>query len=68
MKNSVHAFEVKSNNRLISQKSKELSLLDRALKKDKKQTSLDFYKIATGDLKENQRLKMKQYQQALKSN
>ncbi len=65
MKNSNKtALSAKENNRTVAKTQKDLSLLERALKKDKKQSNLDFFKIATGDTKENQRLRMRQYQEA----
>jgi hypothetical protein len=67
MKNSNNsALRVKENNNIVAKTQKDLSLLERALQKDKKQSNLDFFKIAIGDTKENQRLKMRQYQEASK--
>ncbi|MFS0855133.1 hypothetical protein [Paenibacillus taichungensis] len=61
MASNVVAFQDKHNQNSLLKKHKDLSLLDKALKKDQG-SGVDFYKIALGDKKENQRLKMKNYQ------
>ncbi|KQY90978.1 hypothetical protein ASD24_24595 [Paenibacillus sp. Root52] len=64
MANNVVAFQEKHNQNALLKKHKELSVLERALKKDKA-SGVDFYKVALGDKKENQRLKMKNFQASL---
>lgn len=51
-----------------AKQQKGSSILEKAIAKDRKNSSIDFYKVATGDYTENQRLKMRQYQETLKSN
>ncbi|GCL71809.1 hypothetical protein PN4B1_17140 [Paenibacillus naphthalenovorans] len=48
----------------VAKKQKDLSVLEKALAKDK--SGLNFAKIATGDITENQRLKFRQYQEAMR--
>lgn len=66
---NVVAFKPKSNRhernaRIIKQK-KEFDLFEQALNELKQETGLDYFKLLTGDEKEQQRKKMKQYQEAL---
>lgn len=50
----------------VSQRFKKKSLLDQAFEELKRETGIDHRKVITGDEKERQRLKMKQYQEALR--
>ncbi|AVM24326.1 MULTISPECIES: hypothetical protein [Bacillus] len=53
-------------NQAISQKHKRRSLLSQAFAELKQETGIDHRKVINGDTKEKNRLKMKQYQDALK--
>lgn len=54
-----------TNNRNVSEKARTHSTLDTALKELKKQTGLDYRKLLAGDQRENQSLRMKQYQESM---
>lgn len=68
MKGNVLALSSKTHVTKSAKKQKDLSILEKAIAKDRKYSSIDFYKVATGDYTENQRLRMRQYQETLKSN
>lgn len=56
---------IKENNKIIASNVKKQTLLEQAFSELKKETGIDHYKIILGDSKEKQRLKMRQYQEAL---
>jgi|GEM_PF-3129612 len=51
--------------RTVANAHKKTSLLSEALNELKDETGIDFYKVITGDEKENKRLKFKHYQEKL---
>lgn len=53
-------------NNAVREKQKKSSLLNQAFAELKRDTGIDHRKVILGDSKEKQRLKMKQYQDALK--
>lgn len=55
----------KSNNKEINQKQKKRNLLNQAFDELNRETGIDHRKVIMGDEKERQKLKMKQYQEAL---
>lgn len=62
----VIAFAPKANiNKKAVKAQKNNDLFDQAMAKAKKNSGIDYYKVLTGDEKENQRLKMKQHQELL---
>jgi len=53
------------SNQAVADKQKKKSLFKQALSELQRDTGIDYYKVITGDPKENNRLKFKQHQEKL---
>jgi hypothetical protein len=60
------SVEKANKNNALREKQKKSSLLNQAFSELKRDTGVDHRKVILGDARERQRLKMKQYQDALK--
>lgn len=60
------SLENSKRSKAISQKQKQKNLLSQAFAELHRETGIDHRKVLTGDTKELQRLKMRQYQETLK--
>lgn len=63
---SLSSLRNTNSNKAICKKQKKSNLLSQAFAELYKETGIDHRKVILGDEKERQRLKMKQYQEALK--